>query len=147
MKHRRLIEVCEITCDRCEGIIKPYDGDPYLEYEGIHYCCGGCALIDGAIGLFDYLDLDYMQFFRPEDGCGWDHFFKTPRRSGKGYQDFRKVVLERDGRKCVECSETEDLHVHHIKPYARFPELREDPSNGLTLCAECHRGRHGSKAG
>lgn len=31
------------------------------------------------------------------------------------------------------------LNADHIKPFAYFPELRLELSNGRTLCVECHR--------
>lgn len=32
--------------------------------------------------------------------------------------------------------------VHHIKSYVQYPELRCEPSNGIVLCADCHRKVH-----
>jgi hypothetical protein len=40
----------------------------------------------------------------------------------------------------VWCGKTkEKLEADHIKPFALFPELRFDISNGRTLCLPCHK--------
>jgi len=50
-----------------------------------------------------------------------------------------KQVLERDNFTCGECSKKGiNLHVNHIKEWAKFPELRFDLKNCVTLCVECH---------
>ncbi len=55
------------------------------------------------------------------------------------YKAWLLDVLTRDGYKCTKCGSTENLHAHHIKNWNDFPSLRYDVSNGLTLCASCHR--------
>ena len=55
------------------------------------------------------------------------------------YQRWRRQVLERDGYTCRQCGGNDDLHTHHVKPWRYFPELRYEPSNGMTLCIKCHR--------
>jgi 5-methylcytosine-specific restriction endonuclease McrA len=34
------------------------------------------------------------------------------------------------------------LHVHHIRPRGRYPELVCDPANCFLLCGRCHRFAH-----
>jgi 5-methylcytosine-specific restriction endonuclease McrA len=56
------------------------------------------------------------------------------------YQQWRRDVMERDKYTCQICGVLGgNLQVDHIKPYALFPELRLDPTNGRTLCIPCHR--------
>ena len=56
------------------------------------------------------------------------------------YTDFQKAVFRRDGWNCQSCgSHGGLLHAHHIKSWARHPELRYDTDNGITLCPPCHR--------
>lgn len=68
------------------------------------------------------------------------------RAEGKA---FRAAVRERDGHRCRRCNHAErgkwSLPVHHIKPWARHPELRYDVNNGVTLCKPCHLWVHSRK--
>ena len=52
-----------------------------------------------------------------------------------------RAVRKRDGG-CVNCRSAGRLHVHHVKPWAEYPELRFDPSNLITLCQPCHAEAH-----
>ena len=64
------------------------------------------------------------------------------KRNNYEYRQFREIVMERDGYECQICGSTENLEVHHIKAFALYPELRTEPSNGITLCHMCHRKIH-----
>ena len=59
------------------------------------------------------------------------------RRTHK-YLEWRKEVLKRDDHTCIWCGAKENLHVDHIKPFSKFPELRLDLNNGRVLCKSCH---------
>lgn len=52
---------------------------------------------------------------------------------------WRKAVFKRDDYTCQVCRERGGrLEADHIKPFAFFPELRYELSNGRTLCRKCH---------
>lgn len=56
------------------------------------------------------------------------------------YKEWRKAVFERDDYTCQGCGvRGGDLQADHIKPFAWFPALRFELSNGRTLCVPCHR--------
>lgn len=86
----------------------------------------------------------------PKDGQTWiqiiDWYEWQPgaRREPRGSdaRKWRNAVLERDDYQCQECGAMDGLHAHHIKPWARFPELRLDIGNGVTLCTSCHKDVH-----
>lgn len=71
-----------------------------------------------------------------------DEYRSDYRRTETGYTKFRNKVLERDNYTCQKCGSTENLEVHHKKPYAKYPKLRTVVSNGITLCKECHKKEH-----
>lgn len=76
-------------------------------------------------------------------GCG---FCPSPTnqdgRKTREYRAWRNTVVCRDGHQCTECGATEDLHAHHLKEWAKFPSLRYEVSNGVTLCSQCHYDAH-----
>lgn len=81
------------------------------------------------------------KFARGENAFNWKGGV-TPinkrARSCKPVLEWRKKVLLRDGNMCVKCGSTQNLEVDHIKPFAKYPELRAEVSNGRTLCRICH---------
>lgn len=53
---------------------------------------------------------------------------------------WKQAVFVRDNYTCRKCGERGGrLNAHHIKPYALYPELRWEVSNGETLCIDCHK--------
>lgn len=60
-------------------------------------------------------------------------------RGSAQYKNWKKMVLDRDKNACIECGSTEKLEIDHIKPFAKFPKLRLEISNGRTLCKTCHK--------
>ena len=54
---------------------------------------------------------------------------------------WRETVFKRDNYQCVLGGKEHGnkLNADHIKPFALFPELRFELSNGRTLCIDCHK--------
>lgn len=55
------------------------------------------------------------------------------------------AVKTRDNYTCNCCSKKETgshIHAHHVAPKEYFPETALDVSNGITLCASCHKNLH-----
>jgi len=70
---------------------------------------------------------------------------RTPEHPSKprlGTTGWRSAVLRADNRNCRRCGATENLHAHHIKPWAKYPDLRYVLDNGVTLCETCHSVEH-----
>lgn len=82
--------------------------------------------------------------------CSWSCFNKyrdegrttsnERARKSSEYKSWRQSVFERDNYTCQNCDKRGGLlNADHIKPFALFPELRTELSNGRTLCVECHK--------
>jgi len=54
------------------------------------------------------------------------------------YKEWRKMIIKRDNFECQECGSRVKLEIHHKKGFTNYPKLRFEPSNVVTLCADCH---------
>lgn len=51
-------------------------------------------------------------------------------------------IRTRDRATCLVCGAPNSTHVHHLEPWALYPDLRYNPANLVTLCKECHEQFH-----
>lgn len=56
----------------------------------------------------------------------------------KRWDEMKKKVTKRDGRKCVHCDKTEGLHLSHIYPRGLFRHMTYLPENGFLACYYFH---------
>lgn len=64
--------------------------------------------------------------------------------NSQNWKELRFIVLKEGGYKCVACgvsSQNKVLHVDHIKPISKYPELALDKSNLQVLCEDCNFGK------
>lgn len=55
------------------------------------------------------------------------------------HAEWRKAIFERDGYKCLNCgTKKPPFNAHHIKLRSKYPNLKTDINNGITLCKSCH---------
>lgn len=67
-------------------------------------------------------------------------------RSSCAYSEWRNSVYQRDHWTCQQCGQVGGgLHAHHILEFAKYPSLRLEINNGITLCEICHRRLHKRK--
>lgn len=66
------------------------------------------------------------------------------RRDFNRQAEWRVLIFERDGYCCQKCRDDRggNLHAHHIVAHNESRGLRWELSNGVTLCAPCHREFH-----
>jgi len=70
---------------------------------------------------------------------------KEADRKCLNYEIWRQDIFSKKGKVCEICLSEDRLHVHHIKGFHKFPELRFDPENGQVLCISCHMKLHNRK--
>ena len=71
--------------------------------------------------------------------------WKLKRNLNKPKPFIRYDVLKRCGFKCCACGSKDNLHIDHIKPFSKYPELASDFDNLQVLCISCNaskRDRH-----
>jgi len=62
----------------------------------------------------------------------------------KEWRELRYQALKLHGRQCLCCGQKApnvELHVDHIKPRSKFPELELDINNLQVLCKDCNLGK------
>lgn len=113
------------VCQGCGNVFHWKQGKPFISWEKQKFCSKPCA---------DKHGLRYT---------GEDHPLYNPnsrRKASRGKQGaWARAVFSRDKNTCQHCGATEiQLHAHHVKSFADYPDLRWDVDNGLTLCWKCH---------
>ena len=59
-------------------------------------------------------------------------------RNSAENQRWKREVRQRDGDACRACGVQHYIHVHHIKPFKKYPEFATELDNGITLCGNHH---------
>jgi hypothetical protein len=65
-------------------------------------------------------------------------------RASRDLRMWRESVYKRDDKSCLACGNVsaKRYNAHHIYNFSRFPNLRFDVNNGVTLCKDCHSEFH-----
>ena len=73
--------------------------------------------------------------------CGYSTSWEFARE----LRDIKGKLYERCQGVCPHCGQHHDIsfmEIHHILPWARFPELRGTKRNMMLLCHHCHKEVH-----
>lgn len=68
-------------------------------------------------------------------------------RHSPEYIAWRNACGNRDKKKCQLCGTWRKVIVHHIKTFEKYPKLRLEITNGITLCRGCHVKIHRENKG
>jgi len=131
----------------------PKESRKFIKIDGVWYKgrCGDCGKpVKGqyAKRCFSCYQKTDKQTFAKLDYSGSKHWNwkggitdENHRiRTSADMKAWRKAVFERDNYTCVLCGQYGGkLNADHIKPFALYPQLRLELSNGRTLCFDCHR--------
>lgn len=107
-----------------------------------------CKMLDIELSALDELKRKHFVSDLPSDEFGhikistWSDVLGKKERNTFANEEWKKKVKTRDGNICVKCGSRENLHVHHILAYSKYPEMRYDVDNGITLCKDCHLKEH-----
>ena len=141
------------TCKFCGE--KVSENLPHEEYDNMVCICGDCAFKNGVISEEEYLknylfaiDIDKLratvmdgEIYITTSKFPWE--ITNRDRGCKEYSEWRNNVFSRDNFTCVCCGQVGgQLNAHHIKEYAKYPNLRYEVDNGVTLCEKCHKEEH-----
>lgn len=152
-----MIDFYIYTCNRCGADIPENYG---LYSDPDRYLCWDCAFKEGLISGEKYIEMiggfgddmvkagvhdDKIVIVFKNSKFPWEKTNKDYRKS-KEYQEWRTRVFERDKYTCAICGKVGgSLEAHHIKPFAKYEDVRFDVDNGVTLCKECHKKVHREK--
>lgn len=148
-KHHFKNAKIEIKCKNCGKIFKDFRGNKRK------FCSRKCANVGKITKEFKEKISKTLK-----GRTSWNKGKKFPQFSGKNspnwkggnsrwykelywtpqYLKWRKEVFERDFYTCQVCRKVGIyLTAHHIKSWAKYPELRFNIDNGITLCDNCHK--------
>lgn len=149
------------TCDLCQKVYTKASNQPMSWWITSKYCSQKCFINAGVSqitrekhrldmlgnknGLGHSPSLEHREKISIAGKARWDKIGRNPKpnpRANRLYREWRNTILQRDNFTCQDCSLNDKgtrLEIHHIKPFALFPELRFDSMNVVTLCRDCHK--------
>ena len=90
---------------------------------------------------------DYKNHYSGDKAPNWKGGKQRDRHNGDyRYSDWRLKVYERDEFTCQNCGQVGGkLNAHHLFRWSIYEALRYELLNGVTLCEQCHKWKHGIK--
>ena len=84
----------------------------------------------------------YNQNSKKSENVNIENFYET-----WAWKDIRYQAIKKHGRRCMNCVQSPNkenkvvLHVDHIKPVRKYPELALNIDNLQVLCNDCNQGK------
>lgn len=130
----RCVPVCDVTSLYLREVVF-VNGTRHTQQ-----CCKLCLkttyLPQGSNQVEDYKKI-FRQQSRARAEVYGDSFYSSPKWIALRYETFQT-----QGRICACCGETRgQIHIDHIKPRSKYPELSLDPNNLQVLCEACNIGK------
>lgn len=122
----------KVRCDFCGKLIEkiPF----HIKNSERHFCDNKCR--------GEWLSINNVGSKNGFWNGGVSSINKQLRGSMK-YSLWRDAVFIRDDWTCRSCYvKGGKLNAHHKKCFSKYPELRFDINNGITLCKKCHNDLH-----
>ena len=72
-------------------------------------------------------------------------FHQNTHKLSDNIREMKAYKYKQNGGKCPHCGREFDMQVmemHHVVPWARFPEFRGKKANMILLCHDCHKEIH-----
>ena len=134
--HPRYISnvVREKVCENCGKLMLHRPPRPITSFLAQKFCSKVCADSGG---------------FRLSGEAHPNYKGLSARKRSRSGEDSRWAlkVIQRDNYTCMRCRRTGEertLQAHHIFPVEFYPNKRDEISNGVTLCSQCHWEVHRS---
>ena len=122
-----------VKCDYCSKKFMAKESE--LKRKKHKYCSRECAA------------KDYKNKYGGSKSFNWKGGKQREKHNGSyKYSNWRLKVYERDEFTCRECGQKGGkLNAHHQFSWTKFPSLRYELWNGITLCVNCHKKEHSKK--
>jgi hypothetical protein len=144
-KRRKARWVCQCECGNVLITVGTYLRRGSRGQKSCTQSCG-CLRNERATGTIQKVNV----WHRGPNHYNWvdgDHHLsdedKLQARLSPEARKFTREILKRDGYRCAHCGEiASPPRVHHLMSFTRFPDIRYDHKNAITLCRGCHDEFH-----
>ncbi len=120
-----------------------YHGEKHHLWKGGKPVCVDCGVKLSTYKNLGRCKLCSRRYFSGEKSVHWQGGLTPQNKKDRNvfeYKLWRETVFRRDNFTCQSCFKRGcELQAHHIKPFSRFPELRFNVDNGVSMCIECHK--------
>lgn len=135
---RKIIKNLRVECRYCKNYFSKILGIQHMEQD----CCTPQCFLRVGIKIVT-VELSTLIEKKPKK-------IKSLRRSryvdsfyrSRDWLEIRYAIIKKYGRECMACGQLRgSMHVDHIKPRSKYPELELQFDNLQILCKECNYGK------